>query len=152
MSIAQQFALLWKYLLEFFAEEKLEKALRVLSTETNLHRAVSAILEFEKTAPSFSQDELAKQLGETHDFLKKLLAGIPQSDQSDIDEATGLSPAYQTKPNLDPSVFPSPLAYPEPVQSPMSEAQLNSIPQPSTKEILSVNNDMHIPQYRPMNS
>jgi len=46
-----------------------------------------------------------------NDLLKKLLAGIPQ--QNELVDQVGNSPAYEVAPNLNPSIYPSPMAYPE---------------------------------------
>jgi hypothetical protein len=45
------------------------------------------------------------------DLLKKLLAGLPQ--QNELVDQVGNAPAYEVAPNLDPSIYPSPMAYPE---------------------------------------
>jgi hypothetical protein len=61
-----------------------------------------------------------------NDFLKKLLAGLPT--QNELTEQTGNSPAYEVVPNLDPSIYPSPLAYPEKLVQPEEVVQPQSKP------------------------
>lgn len=53
-----------------------------------------------------------------NDLLKKLLQGLPQQ-QDELSPQIGYSPAYEVAPNLDPSIYPSPLAYPEPRMAPL---------------------------------
>jgi O6-methylguanine-DNA--protein-cysteine methyltransferase len=69
------------------------------------------------------------------DLMKKLLQGLPQ--QNELVDQIGNSPAYEVAPNLDPSIYPSPMAYPEPNMVPIDFSQENEVikadvvPQPS---------------------
>lgn len=62
-----------------------------------------------------------------NDLLKKLLYGIPQQQEYELSEQIGDSPAYEVKPNLDPTNYPSPMAYPEPRMVPIDFSNENEV-------------------------
>jgi hypothetical protein len=57
------------------------------------------------------------------DLMKKLLQGLPQ--QNELVDQIGDSPAYEVVPNLDPSIYPSPMAYPERAMVPIDFSKEN---------------------------